>query len=343
MLGGDFSALLVPVTIGGQAIQPIQLYDYTTCTGANQGQPCQPYADNKITEAPDPVFVAASKVMPSAPSTATSPYDNIEDVSANHEQADQWSIRIDENINARNKLSASYFTGNMPYISTQSLGSLYDGGNTQGNKYLRLGYDYFISPTMLNHFNAGFTRRHRVEGSGEGGYGGDWATKFGLKGVGNQVFPSFTYNYPQGGINTPSDGASSFDDNVFQYDDAVSWQKGRHSFRIGGEFRAAQFNLNILTGSAGQFTFSQGPTSSSADPNSGFGFASFYRGAASKAYIDIPQINGCCACEVCLAFFAADDWKGQQQAHPEPVSALRHANPGNRSAEPHVLCGPNAA
>ena len=100
-----------------------------------------------------------------------------------------WSIRIDENINARNKISASYFTGNMPYISTQSLGPLYTGGNIQGNKYLRLGYDYFISPTMLNHFNAGFTRRHRLETSGEGGFGGDWATKFGLKGVGELGFP----------------------------------------------------------------------------------------------------------------------------------------------------------
>src|ERR1035441_9522853 len=191
-----------------------------------------------------------------------------------------WNIRIDENINARNKMSASYFTGNMPYISTQSLGSLYDGGNTQGNKYLRLGYDYFISSTMLNHFNAGYTRRHRVEGSGNGGFGGNWATKFGLKGV---------------------------DDNVFQYDDAISWQKGRHSFRFGGEFRAAQFNLNILTGSAGQFNFTQGPTSAPSDTNSGFGFASFYLGAASNAYISIPQANGWRAKYV--AVFAADDWK----------------------------------
>ena len=305
MLGGDFSSLLTPVTVNGQNFQAHILYDYSTCTGANQGKPCQAYPNNKITGAADPVFVAASKVMPS--STATSPYFNINDVSSNHQQADMWSVRIDENINAHNKISASYFTGNMPYISTQSLGSLYDGGNTQGNKYLRLGYDYFISSTMLNHFNAGYTRRHRVEGSGNGGFGGNWATKFGLKGVGDKVFPRFDYNYPGNGINTPSDGASSFNDNVFQYDDAISWQKGRHSFRFGGEFRAAQFNLNILTGSAGQFNFTQGPTSAPSDTNSGFGFASFYLGAASNAYISIPQANGWRAKYV--AVFAADDWK----------------------------------
>ncbi len=307
MLGGDFSSLLTPTTIGGQTFQAHIIYDYSTCTGANQGKTCQAYPNNKITEPADPVFAAASKVMPSAPAGATSPYFNINDDSSNREQADQWSIRIDENINARNKITGSYFTGNMPYISTQSLGPLYTGGNIQGNKYVRLGYDFIITPTLLNHFNAGFTRRRRLETSGEGGFGGNWASKFGLKGVGDQVFPKFTYNYPGNGINSPSDGQSIFYDNVFQYDDAVSWQKGRHSFRFGGEFRAAQFNLGILTGSAGQFTFGTGPTSTPTDTNSGFGFASFYRGAASNAYIDIPQINGFRAKYV--AFFAADDWK----------------------------------
>jgi hypothetical protein len=347
MLGGDFSSLLTPTTTGGQTFQAHILYDYSTCTGANQGNPCQAYPNNKITEAADPIFVAASKVMPSA--TGTSPYFNITDNSSNHEQADMWNIRIDENINARNKITGSYFTGNMPYISTQSLGSLYTGGNIQGNKYVRLGYDFIASPTLLNHFNAGFTRRHRFETSGEGGFGGHWASKFGLKGVEDSVFPKFTYNYPGNGISSPSDGDSVFDDNVYQYDDAVSWQKGRHSFRFGGEFRAAQFNLGILTGSAGQFTFANssgtgGPTSSPADSNSGFGFANFYLGAATSAYIDIPQVNGWRA--KYFAFFAADDWKvnskltvnlGLRYDMPIPVTEAKNrmsyvdptlANPG---------------
>jgi hypothetical protein len=306
MLGGDFSALSTPITVNNTPFQAHILYDYTTCTGANQGMPCQAYPNNKITEAADPVFAAAQKVMPTAPAGVTSPYFNINDVSSNHQQADEWSVRIDENINQRNKISGSYFTGNMPYVSTQSLGPLYTGGNVQGNKYLRFGYDYLISPTMLNHFNAGFTRRHRLETSGEGGFGGNWASKFGLKGVGDEVFPKFTYNYPDG-INSPSDGQSVFNDNVFQYDDAVSWQKGRHSFKFGGEFRAGQFNLGILTGSAGQFNFAQGPTSTPTDGNSGFGFASFYRGAASNAYIDIPQVDGFRV--KYFAFFGNDDWK----------------------------------
>jgi hypothetical protein len=311
MLGGDFSALLTPTTVNGQTFPAHILYDYSTCTGANSGQTCQAYPNNKITEAADPVFAAAVKVIPNA-SSATSPYFNLPVSSSNHEKADMWNIRIDENINERNKISVSYFTGNMPYIGTSSLGSLYTGGNIQGNKYARVGYDYFISPTLLNHFNAGFTRRHRLETSGEGGFGGNWATKFGLKGVGDSVFPRFDINYPGSGINSPSDGNSVFDDNVFQYDDAVSWQKGRHSIRFGGEFRAAQFNFAALTGSAGHFNFEPGPTSTPSDPNSGFGYASFYRGAftsvsGDQSAISIPQVDGFRT--KYFAIFVADDWK----------------------------------
>ncbi len=134
MLSGDFSSLLTPVTVNGQNFQAHILYDYSTCTGANQGQPCQAYPGNKITQPADPVFAAAQKVMPVAPSGATSPYFNMPVNSSNNEQADMWSIRIDQNISARNKISGSYFTGNMPYVSTSSLGPLYTGGNTQGNK-----------------------------------------------------------------------------------------------------------------------------------------------------------------------------------------------------------------
>jgi hypothetical protein len=43
MAGGDFSALLQPVTINGTTYPAHILYDYTTCTGANQGLECQPY------------------------------------------------------------------------------------------------------------------------------------------------------------------------------------------------------------------------------------------------------------------------------------------------------------
>ncbi len=305
MINGDFSSLLTPVTVNGNTFPAHILYDYRTCTGANQGQACQPFPGNIIpADLADPVFKAAAAVMPQT--TSTSPYFNTTVTSKNPVSANLWEIRIDQNIGTRNKISGSYDYDNVPNEVTSSLGPLLTSATNQKTHYVRLAYDYTISPVVLNHFNFGFTRRFRQEDSGLGGYGGNWSTKLGLKGVDNVVFPSFNYNYPNG-VNVPSDGANEFADNAYQTDDIVSWQHGRHSFKFGAEYRPGQFNIRILTGTSGQFNFGSGPTSSSTDTNSGFGFASFYLGSASNAFIALPETLGWRS--KYMAGFITDDWK----------------------------------
>jgi hypothetical protein len=304
MIAGDFSALLTPTTVNGQTFPAHILYDYRTCTGANQGQTCQAFPDNKITAPADPVFVAAAAVMPQ--SSSSSPYFNTTVTSRNPVTTNMWGIRIDQNIGSRNKISGSYDYNNSPNEVTSSLGPLLTSATNQKIHYVRLAYDLVISPVLLNHLNFGFNRRFRQEDSGLGGYGGDWTTKLGLKGVGNVVFPSFNYNYPSG-VNVPSDGANEFADNSWQTDDIVSWQHGRHSLKFGAEYRPGQFNIRILTGTSGQFNFNSGPTSIPTDTNSGFGFASFYLGAATNAFIALPEKLGWRS--KYMAGFVTDDWK----------------------------------
>lgn len=305
MINGDFSSLLAPITVNGNTFPAHILYDYRTCTGANQGQTCQAFPGNKIpADLADPVFVAAAAVMPQT--TSTSPYFNTTVISKNPVSANLWEIRIDQNIGTRSKISGSYDYDNVPNEVTSSLGPLLTSATNQKTHYLRLAYDYTISPVLLNHFNFGFTRRFRQEDSGLGGYGGNWTNKLGLKGVDNVVFPSFNYNYPNG-VNVPSDGANEFADNSYQTDDIVSWQHGRHSFKFGVEYRPGQFNIRILTGTSGQFNFTSGPTSVPTDTNSGFGFASFYLGAASNAFIALPETLGWRS--KYMAGFITDDWK----------------------------------
>lgn len=308
MLNGDFSALLQPTTVNGVTFPAHILYDYSTCTGANQGQTCQAYPDNKITQAPDPVFKAASAYIPV--SDSGSPYLNYIQRAQNPIDANLWELRIDQNFGAKQKLFGSYNFDNRPttvYFSGQPLQT---SATNQRTHYVRLGYDYILSPNLLNHFNFGFSRRYRQEFSGEGSYGGNWPSKLGLKGVADTTFPVFSFNYPDG-TNVPSDGANLFADNTYQYDDVVSWEHGRHSFKFGGEARLQQFNIDILTGTSGEFNFTTGPTSgpdpANIDPNSGFGFASFYLGAASNAYIALPERLGWRV--KYYSAFIQDDWK----------------------------------
>ena len=305
MLTGDFSALATPATIQGQTFPAHIIYDYTTCTGANQGQPCQPYPGNKITTPPDPVAAAMAAVLPH--SSETQPYLNYEQKSTNPVDANMYEIRIDQNIGTKQKISGSYDYDWRPNTVYDAGEPLNTSATNQRTHYVRFGYDYVFSPTVLNHFNAGFSRRYRQEFSGEGGYGGNWPSKLGLKGVEDTTFPQINWNYPGNQINLPSNGADIFVDNTYQYDDTVIWQHGRNNFKFGGETRLQEFNINILTATSGEFNFASGPTSTPSDNNSGFGFASFYLGAASNADIFLPELLGWRV--KYYAAFVQDDWK----------------------------------
>ena len=306
MVNGDFSALLTPVTVFGTTYPAHILYDYSTCTGANQGHACVAFPGNIITKAPDPIFKAAAAYLPVAPATATSPYQNLYQSSLNVTNANMYEIRIDQNIGAKQKLSGSYDYDWRPTGYVISGAPLDASSTNQRTHYVRLGYDYILRPNLLNHFNAGFSRRYRQEFSGIGSYGGNWPSKLGLKGVMNTTFPVFNYDYDNRAA-LPSDGANQFYDNTYQYNDTVSWQHGRNSFNFGVEARLQQFNIDILTGTSGQFHFGSGPTSNATDSQSGFGFASFYLGAASGAYIALPERLGWRV--KYYAGFVQDGWK----------------------------------
>ena len=187
MLNGDFSSLLEPTTVNGVTFPAHILYDYTTCTGANQGNVCQPYPGNKITQAPDPIFKAASAYVPIA--TGTSPYLNYIQKAQNPVDANLWEIRIDQNFGTKQKITGSYDYDNRPTTVYYSGAPLRDQRHQSANPLCAAWLRLYLQPTLLNHFNFGFSRRYRQEFSGEGSYGGNWPTKLGLKGVADTTFP----------------------------------------------------------------------------------------------------------------------------------------------------------
>lgn len=310
MTQGDFSSLLQPVTLYGQTFPAHILYDYTTCTGVNQGKTCLPYPDNKITESPDPIFKAMIPYLPEAPNGTTSPYLNLVTTASCPTNADLWEVRIDQNIGTNQKLAGSYDYDWRPTACYFSGAPLQASATNQRTHYVRLSYDYIFKPNLLNHFNFGFSRRYRQEFSGQGSFGGNWPSKLGLGGVMDTTFPQISYDYPDQG-NMPSDGANQFYDNTYEYSDILSWQHGSHSLKFGADARWQEFNINILTGTSGEFGFGSGPTSGPSpadiDPNSGFGYASFYLGAASGAHIALPEELGWRV--KYFAGFVQDDWK----------------------------------
>ena len=339
MLNGDFSSIVsangAPIIApSGHSFASHQLYDYSTCTGANQGKACTAFAGNKIpTSRLDPFSSKVWQYLPKPDSDKSNqPYENLTVTNTNHYIANLYTIKIDQQISGNQKLSASYDYDNLPQNFVSSLGALYaPETQNQRTRYARVGYDTTLSPVLFNHFNFGFTRRWRAEFVA-GTYDGNWPDKLGLQGVINTSFPRIGFDGVGGNYPTPQDNANIFADNNYQYNDDLAWSHGRHNLKFGAEFRASQFNIAYLTGTSGEFVYGPGVTSATSaqnDPNSGFGVASFFLGGA--------EANGNTLINSALqlgdrvhyfAFYAKDDWKvtpkltaniGVRYDIPEPV------------------------
>jgi hypothetical protein len=282
---GDFSNLLTPTTSYGVNYAAHQLYDYKTCVTSA----CQVFAGNIIPLTRlDPVVKSAMTYFPK-PQT-DSVYDNFRNAQFNEFKADLWTLKIDEYLTQRQRISGSWSLDNRPQTQTQTFGDIWNSKNpTQDTAYGRFNYAVTISPTMVNSFNFGFSRTSRAEVNMIPTLNKDYAAKIGLKGVSSAQLPTFLAD---GVAVTPDSADSSFIDNAYQMTESLNWIKGRHSLKFGVDHRRMEFNTNQLAYSSGRFLFSPTQTSNMIDPNSGFSFASVYLGAAGGAWIPTPQDIG---------------------------------------------------
>jgi len=239
---GDFSALL-PGT---------QLYDPTTHN---------PIPGNILSN--DPNFTPSAvmtKVFALLPPTSGSLTNNVFDRSTSTTQANMWDLKIDENISDKQRISFGLDWDNTKTGGSSILAPFLGSQTPQNTRYARFSHNYVFTPTLVNQFLLGFSRRFRTEASN--GLGQDWPQKLGLTGVANTTFPCIKFigtNY-QDILNNCGD--SQFADNVYQINDSVSLVRGKHTLKFGGGLRALQFNTRRLTQSSGEFHFNAAETSS---------------------------------------------------------------------------------
>ncbi|MBT9332371.1 TonB-dependent receptor domain-containing protein [Paracidobacterium acidisoli] len=332
---GDFSALLPTQSVNGVVYPGRQLYDYTTCSGANLGKTCQPFVNNQIpTDRLDPLAKNYMALLPT-PQITTRPWLNLNYSLSAPVNNDLYSIRIDQNIGQRNKLYGSFAQADMPVVDNYSIGPLFTNnfGSTMTH-YVRLAEDWTITPNLLNHLNFGFTRRDRTE-DGPNGIG-QWEDKLGWHGdFVDILIPNMGIQYdPHGGnISTPPGDNGSFVDNSYEMDESLSWIHGNHTFQFGIGHRRQEFNVYYGSNAAADFSFENTLTSAGnnasgnpIDPNSGSGVASFFLGAATTGTVGGPQSAGMRARY--WDFYGQDDWKatrkltvnyGLRYEIPEPV------------------------
>jgi len=237
---GDFSALL-----------PIQLYDPVTHV---------PIPGNILTN--DPNFTPSKvvgNILALLPKTNGGLTNNVIDTTVSSTTANLFDIKIDHIISERHRISGGFDYDNTNTGGTSNLGPLFGSTTPQNTRYARVSDNYIFTPSLVNQFLFGFSRRFRGELSNS--IGQDFPAKIGLTGVQPTTFPCVKF------IGTPYEGLlnncgdSQFADNVYQLNDSVSWVKGKHNMKFGGEVRMLQFNVRRLTQASGEFDFKAQETS----------------------------------------------------------------------------------
>ena len=177
---------------------------------------------------------------------------------------DSWILKFDERISDKDSVSYRYTKrynrSYAPYPNARATGSNNTGlfGANQRNHTTLTGLNYtrLFRPELINELRVAFTR---VDENDVGAFQGtDYNAQFGIPGLTTDPrligFPLiFISGYQQlgNGVNFPV----KYDINSFQLGDTLTWVKGAHLAKFGGDIRYSQFFQPFWNNARGEFDF----------------------------------------------------------------------------------------
>lgn len=208
-----------------------------------------------------------------------------------------WTVRGDEALTTKQQIFFSLSTRiNAHQTASPALPVLIDSRGWPQNfstHYFRAGWDYTITPTLINHLAIGTNRvngNNLNEGLREGST--NYSQKMGIGNISSSSFPVVTVGEGIVGM-----GIGNNADNIavgLNLVDSVNWQKGKHSFTFGGDVRFFQFST--LSKTVPSFTFGRGQTAAANLPtilqDSGNGLASMEVGDPTSGSQTVYAHNG---------------------------------------------------
>jgi hypothetical protein len=230
-----------------------------------------------------------------------------------------YSLRIDQNLSANHRIWAFFDSrentdqGNGLNLPAP-INSAGGGAVNQLGKLFRFGWDWIVTPHVVNSLTFGTNRSNNYNLSRAAGMNADWDSKLGIANGSGPVFPGFVFvgsPYPGFGENIDSQDV----DNTLALNDIVHWQRGAHSFTFGGETQYHQYSFvskigGTCSGNAGCFTFWDNQTASDTTywGQDGNSFAAFLIGQAGTANA-LSQLHAPRWITHYGALFGQDDWK----------------------------------
>jgi Carboxypeptidase regulatory-like domain/TonB dependent receptor len=231
---------------------------------------------------------------------------------------DQGDIRIDQIVSPKNTLFGRFSISNNFIPAVGAFPGFIGGGtaNVNNNMQGALTDIHNFSPAVVNELRLGYVR---YNGSlyGTGQNGAATALKDGMALFPGPVegFPSIVFNYS----GSASAGSSEFtswgggDPNLnvevrLQAADNISWTRGRHSFKFGGDVRRERFDTLKGTPFFGTEVYGDTYTFSSNAPGSGLPFADYLLGFPTFFQAS-PMVNWGRQRDTYFGVYAQDDWK----------------------------------
>lgn len=331
--GGDFSDILGGYVPGGTPyngqnvfldpctglpVQFNQIYDPRTTTEISPGVFCRtPFPNNQVpTSLFSPTAAALSKGLP-LPNQAPQSTDvfgyigNFAYTGVAPNNNTTYSIRIDQTLGDRNKVFGTYNTRqNTKLTAAPDFPEPFNNsGYAQAftTHYIRGGWDFTFTPSLLNHLNVGYNRTNSVNLSEEFKTK-DTATAAGLANDHSVFYPFISFPSPDAPSNWGQQQNGVNIDNGIRVNDIVSWQKGRNSIRVGVDWRHQVYSTNLYNVDNFNFYRDQTAAVSNSCCSSGNPFASFLLGEVGFGGQTVYNVNPRWKSWY-LAGFAQDDIK----------------------------------
>jgi outer membrane receptor protein involved in Fe transport len=216
---------------------------------------------------------------------------------------DSFVFKVDHKLTAKDNLSARVLTRRQTStdpFSGSELGTF--GAVTKNNQGLfAISETRIFSPTLVNEFRVGLTRTTNVETSNDAGT--NFAAQLGIPGTTGDPsltgFPKFSVT----GYSPLGDSVTNpirYTVNNYHLNNVMTWIKGKHSLKFGGDVLRAQYFQPTNSNFNGTFTFN--------GKYSGHPFADFLLGSPSSTSRRIGAVTNHIF-STAYAAFIQDDYK----------------------------------
>ena len=321
---GDFSSVLTGRSLGtdqiGRSIPENTIYDPNTTRTQNGSVIRDPFPNNAIPLTRiDPTAAKIQSYIPTASRAGLT--NNFEQVGNTQRQNEITSVKVDHSFSTKSKISVydhyyrTKFGNNGADGLPAPITSLRAG--LSRTHTLRITYDYSITPTLLLHAGTGMVRQRIPDQAIDGVLNYDSAKELGLKGAVGLGFPRITgLSASLGGMSLgmgPTNAQTYYADKP-SGNISLTWVRGNHTYKAGGEWHRDIFSNRNRNGSYGSYAFSNVQTTlpstqgmSLGGGSIGFAYASFLLGMANTASVSNasdPQYR-----KEAWSMFVQDSWK----------------------------------